>query len=214
MRRAMSCSSMVRRVCGLTCTTSTFLMCSSEAMPSSIAVMPVVSASVSSVRLPVPISISAFGTLAPHSRIALERLHEAEIDRIEHGVGEIGAPLGVERVHGAIERVHVAVVLGDRAPGSRRPDRRCEASSSLRLSRKSAPALPPRSSSSASAESTLDLVALLLQRARSPPRDAERACRAGSRGRSRWRRAGHSPRARFTIASTDSAEASTISAKI
>ena len=73
MRRAISCSSTVRRVCGLTCTTSTFLMCSSEAMPSSIAVMPVVSASVSSVRLPVPISISAFGTLAPHLRITFER---------------------------------------------------------------------------------------------------------------------------------------------
>ena len=27
MRRAISCSSKVRRVCGLTCTTSTFLMC-------------------------------------------------------------------------------------------------------------------------------------------------------------------------------------------
>ena len=73
MRRARSCSSTVRRVCGLTCTTSTFLMWSSEAMPSRTAVMPVVSASVSSVRLPVPISISASGRSRPQLGVALER---------------------------------------------------------------------------------------------------------------------------------------------
>jgi Family of unknown function (DUF6513) len=51
----------VRRVCGLTCTISTLRMASSEHTPSSSAVIPEVSASVSSVRLPVPISISASG---------------------------------------------------------------------------------------------------------------------------------------------------------
>ena len=53
------------------------------------------------------------GPLAPHLRVALERLHEAEIDRIEHGIDEIFAPLGVERIHGAVERGQVAVLLGD-----------------------------------------------------------------------------------------------------
>ena len=50
---------------------------------------------------------------APEVRVTLERGHEAEIDRIEDGVGEIGAALFVERVHGAIERGHVAMILGD-----------------------------------------------------------------------------------------------------
>ena len=51
--------------------------------------------------------------LAPKFGVALERRHEAEIDRIEHGVGEIGTAFRVERVHGAIERGHVAMILGD-----------------------------------------------------------------------------------------------------
>ena len=55
---------MVRRVCGLTCTTSRLRMCSSEQMPSSIAVTPLVSASVSSVKLPVPIRMSASGSFS------------------------------------------------------------------------------------------------------------------------------------------------------
>ena len=154
------------------------------------------------------------GTLAPHLRITLERLHEAEIDRIEHGVDEI--------VHAPWRRAHP---WRDRAspcrrgpwgsaPGSRRPGRRYEASSSLRLSRKSAPALPPRSSSSALAESTLDLVALLLQRARPSPRDAETACREGSRDRSRWRLCATSPRRASGSPRRTASEASTISAKI
>ena len=73
------------------------------------------------------------------------------------GSTRYGAPLGVERIHGAVERGEVAVLLGDqhRDRGDLVGDR--EASSSLRLSRKSAPALPPRNSSSASAESTLTL---------------------------------------------------------
>ncbi len=53
------------------------------------------------------------GALAPEPRITLERAHETEIDGIEHGIGEIFAALGVERIHGAVERGHVAVVLGD-----------------------------------------------------------------------------------------------------
>ena len=58
---AAACSAMVRRVWGLTCTTGTVPISSSEQMPINIAVMPGVSASVSSVRLPVPIMISAEG---------------------------------------------------------------------------------------------------------------------------------------------------------
>jgi hypothetical protein len=49
------------RQCGLTCTTRTLRMRSSDTIPISTAVIPVVSASVSSVRLPTPISISASG---------------------------------------------------------------------------------------------------------------------------------------------------------
>jgi hypothetical protein len=60
-RRAASCSSTVRRVCGETCTTSTLRMPSSEQMPISAAVTPWLSASVSSVKLPVPIRISTLG---------------------------------------------------------------------------------------------------------------------------------------------------------
>ena len=51
---------------------------SSEACRAGIAVMPVVSASVSSVRLPVPISISAFGRA--RSTLIAQRAHEAELD--------------------------------------------------------------------------------------------------------------------------------------
>ena len=47
-----------------------------------------------------------------------------------------------------------------------------------------------------------------------PLPDAERACRAGSRDRSRWRPCANNPRRASRIASTDMAEASTISAKI
>ncbi len=53
------------------------------------------------------------GTLAPHLGVALKRRHEAEIDGVEHGIDEIGPALGVERVHGAIERSHVAMLLRD-----------------------------------------------------------------------------------------------------
>ena len=55
----------------------------------------------------------ALRPLAPKLGIALERGHETEIDGIEDGVGEIGAAFLVERVHGAIERGHVAMILGD-----------------------------------------------------------------------------------------------------
>ena len=53
------------------------------------------------------------GALAAHLRVTLERGHEAKMDGIEHGVDQIAPPLGVKRIHGAVERGHVAVILGD-----------------------------------------------------------------------------------------------------
>ena len=53
------------------------------------------------------------GPVAAHLRVALERLHEAEIDGIENRVGEKSAAFSVERVHGAVERGKIAVLLGD-----------------------------------------------------------------------------------------------------
>ena len=53
------------------------------------------------------------GPVAPDLRVALERFHESEIDGIEHGVGEIGTTFLVERVHGAIERGKIAMILRD-----------------------------------------------------------------------------------------------------
>ena len=61
MRRAQSASFTARRACALTWVVSTAATFSSAAMPNSSALMPLVSASVSSVRLPTPIMIGASG---------------------------------------------------------------------------------------------------------------------------------------------------------
>ncbi|MNT72218.1 hypothetical protein D3C72_2107970 [compost metagenome] len=60
-RRAISASRMARRACGLTCVVSTAVACISAAMPNSTALMPQVSASVSSVTLPTPSMMGASG---------------------------------------------------------------------------------------------------------------------------------------------------------
>ena len=61
MRRAQSASRTARRACGLTCVVSTAATFSSAQMPNSTALMPLVSASVSSVTLPTPIMIATSG---------------------------------------------------------------------------------------------------------------------------------------------------------
>ena len=61
MRRAQSASRTARHAWALTCVVSTAATFNSAAMPISTALMPLVSASVSSVRLPMPIMIGTSG---------------------------------------------------------------------------------------------------------------------------------------------------------
>ena len=41
--------------------------------------------------------------------VAAERLHESEMDGVEDGIGEVGAAAHIERVHGAQQRIQIAV---------------------------------------------------------------------------------------------------------
>ena len=61
IRRARSASRIARQACGLTCVVNTFSIPNSETMPNNTALMPVVSASVNSLRLPTPIIASTVG---------------------------------------------------------------------------------------------------------------------------------------------------------
>ena len=93
-RRAASCSLSVRRVCGLTCTTSTLRIESSEQRPSNRAVTPL------------GIGLGQLGEIArahhhlrvghepPRLDVAFQRSCEAELDRIEHGIENEGNILG------------------------------------------------------------------------------------------------------------------------
>ena len=108
MRRARSCSSTVRTVCGLTWTVSTLRIWSSEQSPASIAVTPELSASVSSVRLPVPISNSTSGQRRRASmKRPIDRAKPKWIgSRTGSAMNGYAGPLG--SLDGAPERIEIA----------------------------------------------------------------------------------------------------------
>ena len=103
---------------------------------------PVVSALVSSVMLPMPISWAA--RVAPVDLgVALERRHEAEADRLDDRVDEIRHAPALQRLDAAVERIEALAEVGDHddaraaARAARGPPRRLEP---LTLSTISAPA--------------------------------------------------------------------------
>ena len=75
--------------------------------------MPIVSACVSSVTLPMPIMIGASGQRASQGVIADDRIGEAEVDRIEDRIGEEAPAASLERGDGALERREVLRLARD-----------------------------------------------------------------------------------------------------
>ena len=164
-RRAASCSSIVRRVCGLTWTVSTLRMRSSEQMPSSAAVTPA------------RVGVGQFGQIAgPHQHLGLgQRAAQLDVARSEAvkpkwigsrtGSSDEGdAPVGALPRRRAASEVEIAGLGRDqhrrRAWSSAARSSVCSSGSAGNRRRPAA----PRASSSDAAESTLTREARGLQR--------------------------------------------------
>ena len=77
------------------------------------ALIPLVSASVNSVRLPVPIMIFNVGIFFPQGVIADNGSGKSEVDRVQDTIGNKRLILRLEAVYQPVQRSHVSVLLRD-----------------------------------------------------------------------------------------------------